>query len=224
LGFSSAAGPSSCVCGALHSSSATPTPAVTTLRPPAVFCLVLMSGAIFAALLVWWETETLVGAGPLLALASFALAWTATRIRSRPLLYYALLQPVVTGAMAISISVFHWGPREATIPARIVFTASAIAAVAWGAIVIVKLPRSAGPTSPRQRCEPPRFSIRALLGLTTTVCLFLVVGKALHWAGDYWGFAAYGLLMMVSSTIILARSQRPKLRIVASTSASAGLD
>jgi hypothetical protein len=179
---------------------------VTTLRPTAVFCLVLMSGAIFAALLVWWETETILGAGPLLALASFALAWTATRIGSRPLLYYSLLYPLATGILGLSISLFHWGPREATFPARCVFIGSAIAAIAWGALVIVVLQRTPVRAHTAGSRRLPSFSIRMLLGITTAVCTFLVVGKALNWGGDYGVFAAYGVLMLASATVLVTRS------------------
>lgn len=173
-------------------------------RVAASLCLLQAVAAVIAAPVVWTATESLVIFGPLLAVLGLALAVLATSAESPAMLLVGLLQPAATGALAALIAAFDWNPSAAAIPAALIFGAGAVTTPLGAALVMLEL--KARRDQPWRPTPPlPRFTIRSLLVVTTTVAVSLAAASTLSPDGDFIGFALYAALMAAAALTLSVR-------------------
>ena len=174
-------------------------------------CALQAGATAVAALMSYWSIHTIVGTGPVMALAGFGLAIYARRRKLIWLMLFGLSAPLVTSLVALAISGLGWSPPEAERPVRGLLTAYAIVAVALAAAAGV-VERRDGPTAVRADVRRMgQFSLRTVLGITTLACALMGMAKYLSWWGDYAMFALYGLgVLACVAAVGIAGARREK--------------
>lgn len=169
-------------------------PRIVAVRPAKPLLATCLFQAIAAAALAVGSSvrvETILGFGPLTAGAGFLVALAALRRRQLGLLLYGLSAPLVTAVLAMLIGAFHWSPREAAWPARILLGSYGVA-VWYASTRMVRLPRAEPPKLPGDTTRGEwQFNIRTLLVLVTSVSLLLGVMRLLPGRGEMAMFLFY---------------------------------
>ncbi|QDU86812.1 hypothetical protein Pla175_01650 [Pirellulimonas nuda] len=181
-------------------------PSETAHPRPFKLLLLISLVALAAAAAATYTVESILFSGPLLAgLGLFSLLCR----RRQSNLWVVLLSaatPAVTVAIAASIAVFRIGSHEAN-PGVCSFLW--LYALLHGVVVLGVLPRVA---CTQQGGAPlpawPRFSMRALLMITTAVCLTLAAARHLRISDEYSAFAGYALVIAIATAFALTRSLR----------------
>jgi hypothetical protein len=144
------------------------------------------------------EVESIVGFCPAIAFLGFVLALVSLQNGSLNLLLFGLSCPIATSMVALLISSLSWSPPQATIPVRVMLTLNAGVTVVWGAWTARQIIRSC-PLDASAGKWTFRFSLLALLGLITLMCILLALLRQLAGSGEMVWFAVYGIGVLVIS-------------------------
>jgi hypothetical protein len=139
-----------------------------------IWCAQLLAtvGAMIAAII---DIESIVFTGPIASLLGLALAFFASRLLLRSVLWFGLSSPIMWAVCALLIVTFDLGPGRAQWPISalicICVTLSApLAAAALRAII---------QTPPRQSPMVWQYSLKSLLIAMTALCVLLAVVRGL---------------------------------------------
>lgn len=152
-------------------------------------------------LLAWYDVETIVGTFPALIVMGVMVIVPAMRRSSWWLLGYGLSAFWAVAFVSLVIAIFDLSPSEAVHIVPLILTVYAIFQGLWCIrcnCALLEKPATNIANLPRLQ-----FSIRAMLLLTTVVCVLSAVGRSIPWKNEMWVFGSGGLALLGVSAVIM---------------------